>query len=218
MHRYLLFVGMLSVLALGACAPARVSSSIDADSYNALGGCSTRADFADTLGGPDRVMRLAGGGLIEIHEFSIRPEGAPSTGGATALSIATLGLWDATSAVAAPKGSPDHKTCDSREQISMGLACTFARGRYINHYAGEGQNEAPYCSEMKVLQMGAFDGFNDMSSCPRPYRELLAREIDTSEFPDAVGLEINSGFKTLVDWQAALSVIRKGNIKTSCRS
>lgn len=214
MNRFLPILGMISLLVLGGCTAARNIGSISLDEWNSLSDCSTRSDNAGVMGSPDSVISLEGAGSIELHEFRMRSPDAR----AAVLSVFGLGILDVSDAIVNKEGSPNYKTCTGHHEAD--LECAYAKGVMFTHYAGDGRDEKPFCRGLKVIQVGAFDGFSEFTTCPPHYRKLLTGDIYAKGFPnkyrspESAPLIFNM-FRTttLLDWQRGLKKIRDKRCK-----
>lgn len=171
---------LIAVLAAG-CTTGRAISAKSADSIEGINACIGRTALARKIGAADRTVAIPGGGVIEIHDVLVKPEGAGI--GAALTSLATLGAWDlAESAASAGDDCDKH----SNRSGSGGMfKCDFKKLRFFAHYADAGAEQIA-CWEMREVWVGdSFYRMGDESKCPIEYKAALSKIIDTADFPAA---------------------------------
>lgn len=182
----------LTILLLAAglvsgCATGRAVTAKNADNIDGISACLDKRALSKKIGGADRTVAIPGGGHIEINDVLVKPEGAEVS--TSLFSLATLGMWDlAESAVSAGDDCDASKYERSNTNSTRGAGlfkCDFKKLRFFVHYADAGADQMA-CWEMKEVWVG--DGFysmGDESKCPKEYKAVLSKVIDTSDFPTA---------------------------------
>lgn len=175
-----IFIAMIGLTLAAGCTTYRAIAAKTTDDVSGIGACVHKADLTKRIGGPDQVIKVPGGGYIEIHEVLLRNE-ETTRGPLTAafISIGSFGIVDMTAGLI----DASYECGASSGSSGLGVKCDYSKMRYIAHYADANAQQMA-CLDVKEVRVGdAFYAAGDQSRCPKEYKDALSKLIDTSEFP-----------------------------------